>query len=129
MRTRVLIGLGVLLAFAGGLAAGRASGQAKPRMWADVLLDLSTDEIPRKTRVHTNLNHWDPGAETGRHTHPGPTVFVMLDGELEETLGDGRTRTLKAGQGFWKPARTEHNVRNVSDRPARALAVHLDPAR
>lgn len=129
MRRRVLIGLGALLAFAGGLAVGRASGQGKPRMWADVLLDLSTDEIPRKRRVHTNLNHWDPGAETGRHTHPGPTVFVMLDGELEETLGDGRTRTLKAGQGFWKPSRTEHNVRNVSDRPARALAVHLDPAR
>jgi quercetin dioxygenase-like cupin family protein len=53
----------------------------------------------------------------------------MLDGELEETLGDGRTQTLKAGQGFWKPSRTEHNVRNVSDRSARALAVHLDPAR
>jgi hypothetical protein len=72
MRRRILIGLGVLLAFAGGLVVGRASGQAKPRMWADVLLDLSTDEVPRKTRVHTNLNHWDPGAETGPTPTPAP---------------------------------------------------------
>lgn len=125
----VLVGVAVALAFAAGMAVGQARGQAKPRMWADVVLDVATDAIPPKTRVHTNMNHWEPGAETGRHTHPGPTVFVMLDGELEETLADGRTRTLKAGQAFWKPPRTEHNVRNASDRPARALAVHLDPAR
>ncbi len=75
------------------------------------------------------MNHWGPGSETGRHQHPGPTVFVMLDGELEETLADGSKRTLKAGQAFWKRSRTDHNVRNVTERRARALAVHLDPAR
>jgi quercetin dioxygenase-like cupin family protein len=79
-------------------------------------------------RVVANLDHWEAGAETGRHTHPGPTAFILLEGELEETLADGRTRTLQAGQGFWKPARAEHNVRNVGGRPARALAVHIDPA-
>jgi len=129
MRPRWIVVLLVLAAFVAGVAIERAGGQVKPRMWADVVLDLSTDEIPKRTRVHTNLDHWEPGAETGRHTHPGPTVFVMLDGELEEILADGKTRTLKSGQAFWKPARTEHNVRNVSARTARAVAVHLDPAR
>ncbi|MBI3454402.1 MAG: cupin domain-containing protein [Candidatus Rokubacteria bacterium] len=128
MRARLVV-LSVLLAFAAGIAAERARSQAKPRMWADVVLDLSTDEIPRRTRVHVNVDHWEPGAETGRHTHPGPTVFVLLEGELEEVLPDGRSRTLKAGQGFWRPARTEHNVRNRSGAPARGVAVHLDPAR
>ncbi len=51
----------------------------------------------------------------------------MLEGELQETLADGATRTLKAGDAYWRPARQTHNVRNVSDRPARGLAVHLDP--
>lgn len=129
MRTRCLVALAVVLAFAAGLIVGRASGQAKPRMWADTVVDLVTDELPRKARVRANVNHWEPGAETGRHTHPGPTVFVMLDGELEEVLGDGKTRTLKAGQAYWKPPRIDHNVRNVSAQPARALAVHLDPTR
>ena len=127
-RSRLVLALSVLVAFAGGLVAGRATGQAKPRMWADVVLDTTTDQIPRRARVHANLDHWDPGAETGTHTHPGPVVFVMLDGELEETFADGTKRTIKAGQAFWKPPRQEHNVRNVAQRPARALAVHLDPA-
>ena len=116
-------------AFAAGLVAGHAGGQTPRRMWADTVVDVTTDDLPRRARVRANVDHWDPGSETGRHTHPGPTVFVMLDGELEELLPDGTRRTLTAGQGFWKPARIDHNVRNVSARPARALAVHLDPAR
>jgi len=118
-----------LAAFGAGLVAGHATGQAPRRMWADTVVDVVTDELPRRARVTANVNHWDPGTETGRHTHPGPTVFVMLDGELEEILPDGTRRTLAAGQGFWKPSRIDHNVKNVSGRPARALAVHLDPVR
>lgn len=127
-RSSVLL-LSVLLAFAAGLAVGHAAGQGKPRMWADVVLDVTTDQIPRRAHVRANLDHWEPGAETGKHVHPGPVVFVMLDGEVEETLADGTTRTIKAGQAFWKPPRQEHNVKNLSDKPARALAVHLDPAK
>ena len=127
MKRAALI-VAVLLAFAAGIAVERERPQAPPRMWADLLLDLRAEEIPKRTRVHVNLDHWEPGAETGRHRHPGPTVFVLLDGELEETLADGHTQTLKAGQAFWKPARTDHNVRNVGARTARAIAVHLDPA-
>jgi quercetin dioxygenase-like cupin family protein len=127
MRRPGILGF-VLVAFATGILVGQVGGQAKPRMWADRMLDVVTDELPRKARVVANLDHWEAGAETGRHTHPGPTVFILLEGELEETLADGRTRSLRAGQGFWKPARAEHNVRNIGERPARALAVHIDPA-
>ena len=124
MRRPMLSALSVVAAFVAGVAAG----QAKPRMWADVVLELTTDQIPRRTHVRAHVDHWEPGAETGRHTHPGPVVFVMLDGELEETLADGTRRTIKSGQAFWKPPRQEHNVKNVTGRPALALAVHLDPA-
>ena len=118
--------------FLAGIGVGRAAGQGSsapraPRMWSDRILDVPTDEIPRQTHVWVNFDHWAPGAETGRHTHPGPTVFVLLEGELDETFADGRTRTLKAGQAYWKPVSTDHNVRNRGDKPARALAVHLDP--
>lgn len=127
MRRPVILGF-VLAAFTIGILVGQAGSQAKPRMWADRMLDVVTGELPRKARIVANLDHWEPGAETGRHTHPGPTVFILLEGELEEALADGRTRTLRPGQGFWKPAQAEHNVRNVGGRPARALAVHIDPA-
>ena len=101
----------------------------KPRMWADVLLDLVTDGIPRKTRVHTNLDHWEAGGESGRHTHPGPTPIVVLEGELSEWVPIGPANTLVAGRAYWRPAHQEHNVRNLSGQPARAIAVHLDPVR
>src|SRR5262245_718355 len=122
----------LLCIFLVGTGVGRVAGQGgsarpAPRMWSDRILDIVTEEIPTRTRVWTNFDRWDPGTETGRHTHPGPTVFVLLEGELAETFPDGRTRTLKAGQGYWKPAGIEHNVRNRGDKPARALAVHLDP--
>ena len=126
---RAAVLLSVLLAVAAGIAVERLRAQAGPRMWADVLLDLSTDEIPRRARVRVHLDHWEPGAATGRHSHPGPTLVVVLDGELEEVLGDGRHRALAAGLAYWNRAGTEHDVRNIGGRPARALAVHLDPAR
>ena len=125
---RTLVLLCVLVAFALGIAYERVRSQATPRMWAETLFDLSTAEIPRPARVQVRHDHWEPGAETGRHSHPGPAVFVVIEGELEEIRQAGETRTLKAGQVYWNPARVEHNVRNVAGRLARALVVHLDPA-
>lgn len=129
MPARLVFLAALLSAFAAGLAAEHVRAQAKPRMWGETILEVTTDQIPRRTHVRANMDHWEPGAETTRHTHPGPVVFVMLEGELEEIFADGRTRMLKAGQAYWKPPREEHNVRNRSDQPARAVAVHLDPAR
>jgi mannose-6-phosphate isomerase-like protein (cupin superfamily) len=128
MPNRRVILLILLVAFSAGFGVACVGGQGQPRMSADIILRLVTDEIPHRADVRVHIDHWDPGAETGHHEHPGPVVFVMLDGELEEILASGETRVLKAGQAFWKRPRTPHNVRNVSDRPARALALHLDPA-
>ena len=121
------------LLFAAGVlvgAAGLALAQgAAPRMSAQVLLDIVTTELRwARTNVRANLDVWEPGSETGRHQHPGPALLYVLDGELEE-MSDAGTRTLKAGQVVWNTGKTAHNVRNRADRPARALAVHLDPGR
>ena|SRR5260221_9613745 len=120
-----------LLGFAVGVGAGFwvacAAAQAKPRMWSAVLLQLGTDQIPRQVALRVNDDHWEPSAGTGTHRHPGPTIIYVLEGELSETTREG-TSMLKAGQAVWRAAQHEHDVRNVSARPARALAIHLDPA-
>jgi mannose-6-phosphate isomerase-like protein (cupin superfamily) len=120
-----------LLIFAAGVGTGLgtapARSHANPRMWADPLLQLTTDQIPRKVTLWVSDDHWEPGAGTGRHRHPGPTVIYILEGELSEITSQGTTR-LKAGQVVWRAARHEHDVRNVSGLPAHALAIHLDPA-
>jgi quercetin dioxygenase-like cupin family protein len=97
-------------------------------MWADVLLTRTTSEIPRPTQVRVHDDHWEPGAEGGWHSHPGPTILYVLEGELSEATRDG-TAVLRRGQAAWRPSRTAHNVRNAGPTPARALAIHLDPAR
>ncbi len=118
----------LVLTFVLGAAAGAVGARTAPRMWADQLVNMTTEDLRwAKTRVRVNVDHWDPGAQTGLHRHPGPTVIYVLDGELEEAFADGKTVTLRAGQGIWNPARTAHNVRNVTSQPARLLAVHLDP--
>ena len=48
--------------------------------------------LPKPTRVQVKLDHWEPGAETGRHSHPGPALFIMIEGELEEIRQGGEKR-------------------------------------
>jgi quercetin dioxygenase-like cupin family protein len=124
---RAAIVVCVICAFAAGVLAERGRAASRPRMWADVLVDVATRDLPRSARVHANMDHWEPGAETGRHTHPGPTFFLLLEGELVETQGDGQSITIHAGEAYWRPARATHNVRNAGPSSARGVAVHLDP--
>jgi quercetin dioxygenase-like cupin family protein len=113
---------------AAGIPLGFALSQAAPQMRAEVVLDRVVDDIPRPANLQVRHDRWDPGAETGVHDHPGPVILAVLEGELIEETADGRN-ILRAGQVFWRGARQTHNVKNVSDRPARVLAIHFDPAR
>lgn len=119
-----------LLCAAAGAAAGwsgRAAWPQAPRMTTAVLFARTTDEIPRRVALRVHLNRWDPGSETGRHEHPGPVLHYILEGELESVRDDG-TEVFRGGEVKWERARTPHNVRNGSRRPARVLTIHLDPA-
>ena len=58
-----------------------------------------------------------PGAETGWHLHPVPSFAMVLDGALEITLKDGRTKRLHAGEALAEVIDTSHNGRNVGDGP------------
>ena len=128
MRTLVAATL-VFLAGALAGASALALAQAAPRMSARVLLNTVTEELRwKRTNVRLNLDLWEPGSETGAHRHPGPALLYVLEGELEETSPTG-SRTLRAGEAVWNAGKREHNVKNRSSRPARALAVHLDPGR
>jgi len=125
--------LQVVTIFAAGVLTGAlalAAAPVAPRMSAKVLLSIVSDELHWKnTQVRVNLDTWEPGSETGRHEHPGPGLLYVLEGELEDVRADGTARPLRAGEAVWNRGRNAHNVRNRTDRVARALAVHLDPGR
>lgn len=129
MSRRILTGASIFAAGALAGAVALAWAVGPPKMSAAVLLDITTEELRwAKTNVRVNLDTWEPGSATGAHQHPGPAILHVLEGELEETR-EGATRTLKAGQTVWNRGKIQHNVVNRTDRPARALAIHLDPGR
>jgi quercetin dioxygenase-like cupin family protein len=41
-----------------------------------------------------------PGAETGWHAHPVPSIGMVLEGDLEVTLKDGQKKRFGPGQGL-----------------------------
>lgn len=66
-----------------------------------------------------------PGGETGWHLHPVPSFAMVLEGELQVRLKDGRTKTLKAGEGLAEVVDTLHNGRALGTGPVRLVVFYM----
>jgi quercetin dioxygenase-like cupin family protein len=55
-----------------------------------------------------------PGGVAGRHYHPGPELFYVLEGALTLELDGQPPVTLKAGESAYSPAKHIHNAKNAS---------------
>jgi quercetin dioxygenase-like cupin family protein len=70
-----------------------------------------------------------PGQENDYHVHPASEhVQIVVQGEVEYTLGDEAPVMLKVGDAVMVPAGIPHGIRNVSDQPASYLAVAASKA-
>ncbi len=65
-----------------------------------------------------------PGGETGWHLHPVPSFGLLLEGELQVRLQDGRTKTLKAGDALAEVVNTLHNGRNIGSVPVKLIVFY-----
>lgn len=65
-----------------------------------------------------------PGAETGWHHHPIPSFAFVVEGTLQVTLRDGRTRQFAAGQAFAEVVGMAHNGRSVGSVPTKLLVLY-----
>lgn len=66
-----------------------------------------------------------PGAEAGRHSHPGEELVYVLAGTLEYRL-DGRAPvTLRPGDVLFIPAGAIHTVRNLGSGNGSELATYV----
>ncbi len=65
-----------------------------------------------------------PGGETGWHLHPVPSFGMVLEGELEVTLKDGRKNRLKTGDALAEVVNTAHNGRNVGTVPVKLVVFY-----
>jgi quercetin dioxygenase-like cupin family protein len=63
----------------------------------------------------------DPGALLPEHNHPHEQAGMILEGELELTIG-GESRLLTAGHAYIIPGGTLHSAR-AGDAPCRVLDI------
>lgn len=68
---------------------------------------------------------YQPNSVAPMHAHQEEQVFIVLEGELEMTLG-GEVRLMKAGDAALIPAWVEHTVRSLSS-PAYQIDVFSPP--
>jgi quercetin dioxygenase-like cupin family protein len=66
-----------------------------------------------------------PGAESGRHSHPGEEVAYILEGTVMLEIQGKPAVAKKAGEGFIIPPGTVHNARNTSKAAAKVLATYI----
>jgi quercetin dioxygenase-like cupin family protein len=131
--SRTLLGFaaGVVVGV-GGLALaqqGHEHGRGGPAVQSLAAIDI-TEELGGKPAKASYLEvTFAPGAASAPHRHPGPVFGYVLEGEFETKVGDGPTRTLKAGDTFYEPTMALHAVsRNPSDKAkTRVLAIMLHP--
>lgn len=65
-----------------------------------------------------------PGAETGWHLHQIPSFGMVLAGELEVRLQDGRVKRLKSGDALAEVVNTLHNGRSVGTTPVKLVVFY-----
>ena len=84
-----------------------------------------------QSEVYVVDNKLPPGATTGWHSHPGPSLILVVAGTVTNYQGDDLGCTphaYTAGAGFIDPGGGYvHMLRNEADAPAETIAVQLLP--
>lgn len=81
---------------------------------------------PKGTPEITSLSiEIAPGAETGWHLHPVPSLAYVLQGELEVQLKNGQVKKVKSGEAFEEVVNTLHNGRNIGSVPVKLVVFYV----
>ena len=64
-----------------------------------------------------------PGADSGRHHHPGDQYTTVQEGEIHITVDGSGEHVLKAGEALHIDPMVVHRTRNLTDKPARTTEV------
>ncbi len=71
-----------------------------------------------------------PGGHTGWHTHPGPTLVAVAqgDGTLYHGIAGCPAHKYGTGSGFFQPTTEVHNFRNEGSTPLVVYALYYLPS-
>lgn len=84
-------------------------------------------EAERSMDVATAHLTFAPGATTGWHRHPGPTVVTLISGELTVTDRECEAETFEAGDTFVEAGPPEHLAVNTGDTATETFVTFFVP--
>jgi len=109
------------------MMATRAGAQTPPTAPTSVF----QHDLPNLTmegwEVNANWVDYPPGRVGSPHRHPGFTLVYVLEGAVVAKITGQEERTFKAGEMFYEPPGSVHEVsKNASQtQPARLLALNF----
>ena len=70
-------------------------------------------------------SEFQPGAASGRHTHPGEELGYVLEGTLELTIDGKAPQRLKAGDVIFMPPGAVHEAKNIGTGTLRVVSTYV----
>jgi quercetin dioxygenase-like cupin family protein len=102
-----------------------AQGRAFPPAWGALMATY------RNTDIYVVDNKIDPAGTTGWHEHPGPSLILVVSGQVTNYTNEDPNcagHTYTAGQGFIDAGGNDkHTLRNNGTTEAETIAVQLIP--
>ena len=93
---------------------------------------VSLQKTKGTSDLYVQDNIWQPGGDTGWHTHPGHSLIIVKAGTVTAYEGDDpacKPTVYTPGMGFVDPGGGHtHILRNEGAVPAETIAVQLIPA-
>lgn len=93
---------------------------------------LSFDKTTAQSDVYVQNNVWQPGADTGWHTHPGHSLIVVTEGTVTDYEGHDpscKPHVYTVGMAFVDAGGNHsHIIRNETTSEASTIATQVIPA-
>lgn len=89
--------------------------------------EFQPTQLPETFSVISLVLEFPPSAETPLHSHPGPGIVLILEGELTGFDEAGNETVFRPGDTFEEGPGKVHRVRNHTDQPTRVLFTVLLP--
>ena len=78
--------------------------------------------------LYITQNTFQPGGQSGWHTHPGPSLFTVTEGTVTVYEDDCTSTTYTVGESFTDIGCGDvHNIRNETGAEAKTIAVQIVP--
>jgi quercetin dioxygenase-like cupin family protein len=125
MRTthKLVLFAAIVLAVVAATVAARAWQATQPTFTRTQLQDHPLSV--KGWHAVQSRSEFQPGAMSGKHTHPGEEIGYVLEGTLELTVEGKAPQRLKAGDVIFMPPNTVHDAKNIGTGTLKVVSTYV----